>query len=1060
MSGQPGNDVLSLVGEVLGVITGSNDRNKERNNANILEILFRGVALGLPDRFFRTQVHKEPVAPVQTIITGYTTQVGICSAGFAILVWIFSNAIVEQINISPIPIAGQDCSVLNPKRGTIYYSSTHSENAQFASPYMKSYECVSFLRDHGVCDDGKRVDHLMLLGVLNPNNSQYYPTGHFSFTPTQSSGLSTSLSPFYGKSVSFPQPPVGRDFQGSEQNWYTYSFSKNVTSGAFTVYPGTPVPSLLRDSSSNKVYDGSTGSAVNYDFSLSRVDTTASNNLKTLRTALGLDEYIVVDIGMFDGVYYGIVSQALFDEPYGVAVRSQCVSASMTSFFEVYVAEHGANLVSAIMSDEGKKNHPHDVDGPYGVAATSYATCPAPVNVNVYVTQSTGVVNGGGITAYWAPPGISITTTSSTAKLNVPWGLAVDYTTGDLYIASVDAPDGDPYRVVTVPAAGGAANVIGGNPVPGFLKPTGVAVDLVGNVYVADRNSGLVRKISVSGGAVTNLGESAIPAFNEPRGIAVDSAGKNVYVADTGNNLVRKIDLASGIVTNLGESATPTFNGPLGVAVDYDGNVYVADTGNNLVRMIDRSTGEMAGMVGRLRQPMVVSYDTKGASGWNPAAPIGHLFSSDVVSWVSGNTLAKPRGQLIAIAPIDSSEGRCRSLESFLKIGTDSWCFYIVHSEHNSQSGRIYVELLQHKYVFPRINAHSTRILILNPAATEADTHFELTAPATGKRQLWGVFNTANGVILYTSRGTFIAPPDTSADFKAVPYLCAQYNALVTAAGTTVLDGSSLPGGIPRYLMLMLNEKSAMKVITYDTATDTYFFNSAAAATTHYMIAFTYGVCDNVLSKNLVELTFSNDYSNQCQLPRRGIYYQSENRYYAIPYTCLGIAYDKLLIDCPEIKANMKTLVDTSCHDSIDKVCRAQYTDNPPFACVETIYNTPLTIFSLAVSTTLTLASAVSFFIVFVITRIYHNYRATEAEITFYNHDDHSPAHEKPGDAHVPHSAKIFIASDSDHADDDRDASMTAELRAARAECNALRSQLSEQQARLDKLGAALDNVK
>ena len=121
----------------------------------------------------------------------------------------------------------------------------------------------------------------------------------------------------------------------------------------------------------------------------------------------------------------------------------------------------------------------------------------------------------------------------------------------------------------------------------GFGYPDGVAVDSVGNVYVADANKNAIFEIPVTCingsndfSCVTTLGGG----FTEPEGVAVDGAG-NVYVADYGNSEVKEIPagcLSSGCVKLLGNG----FVAPQGVAVDSSGNVYVADTLNNLVKEI------------------------------------------------------------------------------------------------------------------------------------------------------------------------------------------------------------------------------------------------------------------------------------------------------------------------------------------------------------------------------------------------------------------------------------------------------------------------------------------
>ena len=82
-----------------------------------------------------------------------------------------------------------------------------------------------------------------------------------------------------------------------------------------------------------------------------------------------------------------------------------------------------------------------------------------------------------------------------------------------------------------------------------FSSPSDVAVDAAGNLYVADYWYNRIQKISTNGtvstlagtgnvGAINGLGKLA--SFNKPSGLAVDGAG-NVFVADAGNNLIRKI---------------------------------------------------------------------------------------------------------------------------------------------------------------------------------------------------------------------------------------------------------------------------------------------------------------------------------------------------------------------------------------------------------------------------------------------------------------------------------------------------------------------------------------
>jgi uncharacterized delta-60 repeat protein len=152
-----------------------------------------------------------------------------------------------------------------------------------------------------------------------------------------------------------------------------------------------------------------------------------------------------------------------------------------------------------------------------------------------------------------------------------------------------------------------------------FYNPSGVAADVYGNVYVADKNNHTIRKITPAGVVITIAGKGGVSGsidgagidarFNLPIGIAVDVAG-NIYVADSGNHIIREISPSGtnwDVTTLAGSSGNPgstdgngtdaQFNNPHGVAVDTSNNVYVADYDNFTIRQI-KPSGDVTTIAG------------------------------------------------------------------------------------------------------------------------------------------------------------------------------------------------------------------------------------------------------------------------------------------------------------------------------------------------------------------------------------------------------------------------------------------------------------------------------
>jgi len=261
----------------------------------------------------------------------------------------------------------------------------------------------------------------------------------------------------------------------------------------------------------------------------------------------------------------------------------------------------------------GAGNAGHADGGPTAASFTQPAGVATDASGNVYVADYLNNLirkvsaDGSVVTMAGSGQGTFADGTGADASFSKPGSVVLD-AAGNLYVADSFnhrirkiTPDG----VVTTFAGSSTVGAANGNgTAASFNNPSGLAIDLAGNIYVADSGNNLIRKISVDGD-VTTLAGSGFPgsangngsaaSFNAPQNLTVDVDG-NVYVTDSGNNLIRKITSSGDVTTYAGNGSaggdngpalSASFNKPYGIVVDDIGDLFVSDFGGNVIRMID-----------------------------------------------------------------------------------------------------------------------------------------------------------------------------------------------------------------------------------------------------------------------------------------------------------------------------------------------------------------------------------------------------------------------------------------------------------------------------------------
>ena len=342
----------------------------------------------------------------------------------------------------------------------------------------------------------------------------------------------------------------------------------------------------------------------------------------------------------------GRATSAELKNAFGVAVDNH---------FNLYIADTGDNVVREVLASTGDIEtvagngtvcaNPASTCGDGGSATSAQLNAPHGVAVdssgNIYIADTgdnkirkvaAGTITtiaGNGSACTSTPCGDGSAATS--AQLDSPAFLALD-SSGDIYVTDTEyevvreVKSGIISKVAGIYGESGNCSVNCGNggsaTLATFDQPEGLAVDVDGNLYIADLANNQIREVSggtpsgtindvagASNGTVCPVstescgdgGPATSAELHNPWGVTVD-ASSNIYIADTGDQRIRVVINSTGLISTLAGDGTAGFTDdtmaainaeiqtPQGIAVDTLGNIYFTDEIDSRIRAVGPNT--------------------------------------------------------------------------------------------------------------------------------------------------------------------------------------------------------------------------------------------------------------------------------------------------------------------------------------------------------------------------------------------------------------------------------------------------------------------------------------